>query len=119
MDLIGNEGRLLVRLMSAATLRERVIANNIAQQSTPGYKRQVVVFEDLLKEELRRGSADVEALEPRIETDLTSPAGPDGNNVNLELEMTANSQNRLMYEAYAALLEGQMELVRAAIEEGR
>lgn len=119
MDLISNEGRLIVRLMSAATLRERVIANNIAQQSTPGFKRQVVVFEDLLQEELQRNPDAIDTLEPRIEVDLESPAGPDGNNVNLELEMTASSQNRLMYETYAALLEGRMELVRAAIEEGR
>lgn len=119
MDLIGNEGRLIVRLMSAATLRERVIANNIAQQSTPGYKRQVVVFEDLLQQELQHGRKALDSLEPRIEVDLDTPAGPDGNNVNLELEMSASSQNRLMYETYATLLEGRMELLRAAIQEGR
>jgi flagellar basal-body rod protein FlgB len=118
MDLQGTEGRLLLQLMSAATLRGRVISNNIAQANTPGFKRQVVRFEDLVARELQRtGRAD--GVTPTITTDLDTPARPDGNNVTLELEMNAGSENRLLYETYATILSGRMEMIRSAIMEDR
>lgn len=119
MDLHGAEGRLLLQLMSAATLRGRVISNNIAQANTPGFKRQVVRFEDQLARELERGSRALERIRPTITTDLDTPARPDGNNVTLELEMNAGSENRLLFETYATILSGRMELIRSAIMEDR
>src|SRR5690349_15463092 len=100
MDMVGNEGRLLLRLMSASNLRQRVIADNIANESTPGFKRRVVRFEELLGAALdgRKGIEDdaFARIEPRIDTDLATPAGPDGNNVNLELENASMRENRLL-----------------------
>ncbi len=119
MDLQGDDGRLLLRLLSATTLRGRVITSNIAQINTPGHKRQVVRFEDLVAQELRRGRKDLERVTPQVLTDLDTPAGPDGNNVQLELEMNAASENRLLFETYATILAGRMELVRSAIMEDR
>lgn len=119
MDLHGTEGRLLLRLMSASTLRGRVIANNIAQANTPGYKRQVVRFEDLVAQALQRGERSAERLSPSVTTDLFTPARPDGNNVSLELEMNASSENRLLFETYATILAGRMEMIRSAIMEDR
>src|SRR5689334_12670281 len=121
MDMVGNEGRLLLRLMSAANLRQRVIADNIANESTPGFKRHVVRFEELLGAELDANSAkaDFAKIEPRVDTDLATPAGPDGNNVNLELENASMRENRLLYEAYASILEARTGMIRASITEGR
>lgn len=124
MDFGGNESRLLLKLMSACNLRQRVIADNIANESTPGFKRRVVRFEELLGQQLddvRSGRKAVEwsRVEPRVETDPTPPAGADGNNVNLELENTAMRENRLLYEAYASILETRTNMLRASITEGR
>ena len=44
MDGIGDRGDLLLRLMSASTLRARVLSDNIANQNVPGYKRRIVRF---------------------------------------------------------------------------
>jgi flagellar basal body rod protein FlgB len=115
VDFGGVENRLLVKLLSASALRARVIANNISNQNVPGFKRQLVRFEELAGGR----PADLVGMEPRIETDLVSPASPDGNNVSLEVENNAMRENRLMYELYASILQGRMELVRAAITEGR
>lgn len=115
---IGNV-ELLMRLMSASTQRARVIASNVANENTPGYSRQVLRFEDLLRDELARGSTDLGAIAPRIETDAVTPARPDGNNVNLELELGADRQNRLLFESYAAILQGHFDLLGVAIESGR
>ena len=117
MDVAGDSGRLLVNLMSAATRRSEVIANNIANQNTPGYKRKTVAFEDLLARELSQGGKDVLSIAPEEQVDLLTPAGADGNNVHMELETNAMHQNRLMYETYSAILAGRMELIRASIEE--
>ncbi len=119
MDIVGDEGRLLLKLLSASTLRGRVISNNIAQSNTPGFKRQVVSFEDLVAKELERVAPDLGEVAPQISTDWDTPASPDGNNVHLELEMNASSENRLLFETYAAILSGRMETIRTAIMEDR
>ena len=44
MEIGGQKIELLARLMNASTLRGRIIAGNIANQNTPGYKRREVAF---------------------------------------------------------------------------
>ena len=119
MEIQGNNGELLDRLMSAASERARVIAENVANQSTPGYQRRVVRFEELLAESLQRGAPDPLAVRPEVRVDTLTPARADGNNVNLELELSAMRQNRLLYELYASIREQRFELLRAGIESGR
>lgn len=120
MDVSGTDGRLLLNLMSASTRRAEVIANNIANQNTPGFKRSTVEFEDLLAAELQRfDGGDLTAIAPEERVDLLTPSRGDGNNVHMELEMNAMQQNRLMYETYSAILAGRMEMIRASIEESR
>ena len=122
MSLIDDPStRLLGALMDAAALRARVLSANVANQNTPGYTRQVVRFEELLREAAERGrSADELArVAPRVEADLTTPARADGNNVDLELEMSASRQNQLLYEMVLAMRASRSELIRSAIESGR
>ncbi len=118
MDAGSANVDLLMRLMSASTQRARVIASNVANENTPGYRRQVLRFEDLLREELASGG-DVARIEPALVEDSVTPGRPDGNNVNLELELGADRQNRLLYESYAAILQGHFDLLRTSIESGR
>jgi flagellar basal-body rod protein FlgB len=103
--------------VSASPLRARDVADNIANQNTPGFKRQVVRFEDELASALARGELSKAA--PRVEVDALSPASPDGNNVNLESELESLRENRIAYELYATLLAARGELLRASIQEGR
>jgi flagellar basal-body rod protein FlgB len=110
---------LLMRLMGASTERARVIANNIANTHTPGYRRQTLQFENLLREALAEGRHDLRAVQPAHVEDHVTPLGPDGNNVTLELELTADRQNRLLYETYASILQSHFDLMRTAIESGR
>jgi flagellar basal-body rod protein FlgB len=118
MDASPARNDLLLRLLAATELRARVVSGNLANLNTPGYKRREVNFEDLLRSALDRG-ASVEKVEAEVETDATSPARPDGNNVSLELELNSLRENRLLYETYAAILEGRMDLQRLAVTEGR
>ena len=115
MDIGGDQAQLLVKLMSATALRDRWISSNIANQSVPGYKRRDVRFEELLQERLERNEPDLLAVEPEIEVDSSPGSGPEGNNVNLELETTKARENRLMFELYAAIFQNRMNLIEAAI----
>ena len=119
MLLQGSSTDALMRLLSAAELRARVIANNIGNQNTPHYKRQTVEFEDLLMRELRRPNPNLARVEPRIVVDETAVPRADGNTVIMEQELGSMHENRIMYELYTSILRGQMNLVRAAIHGDR
>ena len=120
MDIGGSKIELLARLMNASSLRGRVIAGNIANQNTPGFKRQEVQFEDSLRKALASGNPRaLDRVAPERTVDELSPSSPDGNNVNMELEMNALRENRLTYETYATILEGHLGLIDAAIRDGR
>jgi flagellar basal-body rod protein FlgB len=110
---------LLGRLLAAAELRARVISSNLANQSTPGYTRRVVSFEEELRAALQDGPDpdELAELEPRVLLDEESPARPDGNNVTLELELNALRENRILYETYASMLAGRFRMLEAAIAE--
>jgi len=118
MNDLTTGNRLLSRLMSAASTRDRVLAENIANQNVPGYQRRVVSFEETLRQRVLAGQAHGD-LKPTIQVDKVSPAGPDGNNVTLELETSAMRENRLAYELYATMLQTRLAMNQAAITESR
>jgi flagellar basal-body rod protein FlgB len=109
---------LMVRLLGACETRARVVSSNIANSNTPGYVRQVVQFEELLRQELQNGG-DLTRTAPRVASDLETPARPDGNNVSLELELNAMRENRLLYEAYSSILRSHFSLLESAITGSR
>lgn len=119
MDIGGEQSRALSKLMSVTALRDRVISSNIANQNVPGYQRQYVRFEELLREKIAHGDAHYLDTEPEVLTDKVSPSGPDGNNVSLELETNAARENRLLFELYAAIYQGRMDLIHAALSQSR
>jgi flagellar basal-body rod protein FlgB len=117
MDFGGTSTDLLLRLMSASSLRSRVISGNLANQNTPGYQRKAVRFEELLAEQMREGASpeQLARIQPEVEVDATREASPDGNSVDLEQEMNAMRENRLLYELYATMLTAKNRLIEAAI----
>jgi flagellar basal-body rod protein FlgB len=119
MSFAEPNDKILLKLLDASAMRYKVLTNNLTNQHTPGYKRSTVKFEDLLAKEMTHTKPDVSSITPEIHQDLVTPAGPDGNNVNAELELNAMMQNRLQYELYSTLLGGRMELLRTAIQDGR
>lgn len=118
MDAAFGKNDLLLRLMAASNERARLLANNVANQNTPGYTRQVLHFEELLRNALDSGE-NPNHVQPRVGPDTLTPSKPDGNNVNIELEMNTMRENRLLYEAYASILSTRFEMLRASIDESR
>ena len=50
---------------------------------------------------------------------MSTPSGADGNNVFMEDEISAQRENRLLFELYASMLSGQMNMVNSAIHGDR
>ena len=100
---------VLDKAADASWIRNEVIANNIANVDTPGYKRQDVTFESELERALagRRyttmddkvANLSLDKLEPRTYTDYASFSYRlDGNNVDVETENVVLAKNQIKYE---------------------
>ena len=119
MELKGANQDLLLRLMSAASLRAEAIAGNLANQNVPGYKRQVVRFEEQLVEAMQSPGRDVSRVAVEMTEDTETPSRADGNNVVAESEQSAMRENLIRFQLYANILEGNTRLLEAAINGDR
>ena len=107
---------LLKRSLDAYTLRQRVIAENIAQVETPGYSSRSVDFEDALQRALDRGETALP--EPVLRPD--SPRALQGttngvNDVDLDREMAALAETNLRHKLATRILSIRYQLLRSAI----
>jgi flagellar basal-body rod protein FlgB len=124
-DLFGDLTTVvLTKSLDATGMRHRVIADNIANVETPGFTRSDVNFEAQLQEALASSDPEsamrrVEDMAPEAEQDTLSPAGPNGNNVNIDKEMAGLTKNGLQYDAMVELLNLKGSMVRLAINEGK
>lgn len=97
--------------LDGLALRQRTIANNIANVNTPGYHAERVSFEDALARSVQAGDGYAVA---RTERSL-EPTRADGNNVNLDTETLSNIDTVLRYQFAARAAEGPFTAVRAAL----
>ncbi|MGA7835184.1 MAG: flagellar basal body protein [Acidimicrobiales bacterium] len=90
--------------------QQQVIANNIANQDTPGFQASEVSFESSLAQALGgTGSASVTTSPEGL------PSGTDGNNVSIANEMTAMESNNLENQTVDNALSGQFAVLSDAI----
>ncbi|MBL7152242.1 MAG: flagellar basal body rod protein FlgB [Phycisphaerae bacterium] len=98
------------------SLRQKAIANNIANLQTPGYRRIDVKFEQLLAKAMTsHGQADLDEIEPQIYQPKQTPVKSDGNDVNLEVEVGEMVKNTLRHKLFAMLLKKKYMGIEAAI----
>lgn len=116
MSILPSQVDLIGKLLDAATLRQRVISQNIANVNTPGYRQHEVVFEEQLRGVLRSGAADgVQGLLPEVREVDGLPTRVDGNNVDIDVEMGRLTKNALLYETYSQILASKLGMLRSAI----
>lgn len=97
--------------LDALSMRQRVIAHNIANVQTPGYQARRVDFENTLAAAVRQGSGSVA---PSIGVSL-EPTREDGNNVNLDTEVISNTDTSLRYQLATRAVEGTFTSLRTAM----
>ena len=97
-------------------LRQKAIANNIANLETPGYRRVDVKFEELLAKALdSSGTVDLDEVEPQIYQPKETPVKSNGNDVSLESEVGQMVKNALRHKAYVRLLGKKYSQIELAI----
>jgi flagellar basal-body rod protein FlgB len=105
--------------IKAEGLRQKAIANNVANLETPGYRRIDVKFEELLAKSLdSSGSVDLSKLEPQIYRPRQTPVKSNGNDVSLESEVGAMIKNSLRYTTYIRLLNRKYRAIELAMNAG-
>ncbi len=107
---------LLEAGIKAEEARQRTIASNIANIETPGYRRLEVRFEDLLAEALKSArAAEAGRVEPEIFQPQSTPIRPNGNDVNMEMEIGEMLKNSSREAAFVRLLRKKFSQIENAI----
>lgn len=107
-DKVGFE---LEGYMDLLSVRQKLVASNIANATTPGYKTRDIDF----------ASAYASLLEgaPPAVVEVENLKGKnDGNNVSLEREARLLAENALRFSAASNLMRSRIRMVRSAIKEG-
>lgn len=110
---------MLEKKLEASALRQKVIANNLANVDTPGFKKSHVEFEDVLRQaqnkdrlslhrtdtrHLDTSFINIQAIKARVIVDNSTTIRNDGNNVDIDNEMTELAKNGLDYQVFAQIL---------------
>ena len=117
---------VLDRAADASWLRNEAISNNLANATTPGYKRQDVSF----AEELRRalGTGDERTMDERVRRAQTRDLTPtaytdsegfsyrlDGNNVDPDTENVYLAENQLMYQGLLSSITAEFQNLQSVM----
>lgn len=106
---VYNYINLLSKAADASWVRNTVLNNNLANVSTPGFKRSDIAFEDYLKKELSSAGTNVFMDQAVAGVDLSKlnvttyvdqkelSYRLDGNNVDVDVENANLAQNSIQY----------------------
>jgi flagellar basal-body rod protein FlgB len=105
------------KLMDAAVVRHEIVASNLANLETPGFKRSSLPkdFDTVFRAALNEGKLSGLSV-PTAVVDLESPAQrKDGNNVVMQDELMAMNKNAAEYEALSEFVSGTIKTLRMAV----
>ena len=123
---------VLSRALDYASTRQEVLANNIANANTPGYRRKEASFDDVLA--TAQGGAPARVAQINASSRrlfLTGDNGRypvevyetddgamriDGSNVDMDAEMSRLAQNQIYFDGCAQLMTGQFINLKSVIE---
>lgn len=97
--------------------RMRVIASNIANAGTPGYKARDVDFDKALDAKLAANAGNPASFgEPGLLYRRATMPSLDGNTVELGREQVAFAENALKYSASLAFVQGKVNSITRALK---
>jgi len=117
--------RTLRSALNGLSLRQRAIADNVANISTPGYKAVRVSFEGALQRQLQKGGATRLArtsaghLDPEaddvgisVKRDQSQSMRLDGNNVDVDWEMARLAETVINYNTVSELVSIKLAILK-------
>ena len=99
----------------AEGLRQKVIASNIANVHTPGYRRSDIRFEDVMSRAMDPDSNAADA-EPEIYQPKKTTVKANGNDVSLDYEIGELVKNTIRHKTYLRLLSKKYAQMQQALE---
>jgi flagellar basal-body rod protein FlgB len=115
MNATGSLSDILPGLVQATNLRLKVLAMNVANVNTPAYHCMEVDFEGSLERQLRQGGGRVADVRPRVVEGGGGTPRADGNNVDIDREMSRLTKNALLHSLYSQLQASSMSRMRSAL----
>ena len=132
IEKLTGRTKIIEKSLDAAWLRNSVIADNIANVDTPGYKRKVVKFEEFLKDAQNSQSLKNKKITQSNQKTNNNKIAPvvvqdesnlqyrlDGNNVDIENEMASMAKNTIKYNVLIEGLNMRHNFIKHVISEGR
>lgn len=104
---------VLTSALDGLSLRQRVIADNIANVDTPGFRATAVDFESSLAAAIGAGKMSAAGVTPSTAPTQT-PVGPNGNNVDLRKETLAAIQSQFQYQMMTRAVSDRYALITTA-----
>jgi len=124
--------KALAASLNFRKMRQEIIASNIANAETPGYKAKRLDFEDALQRALdinkqqslqvsddrqyNVGGGGFANLEPTVYEDDDGVTSTDGNTVDREKEMAMMAENKILFDASVQLLNKKLGLMKYAVQ---
>lgn len=109
--LFGIHGKAL----QLRSQRLELIASNIANASTPGYKARDIDFDAALKTATKQQGTVSSALEEAMGYRVPLQASSDGNTVEISTEQTLFAENAVKYRTTLSFLEGRLNTITRAL----
>ncbi len=130
MDLFGGTIRSLENGLSFATLKNKTIAQNIANVDTPNYKTKEVSFKDVLNDatsanisanrtDARHYDFNIEIGSNGVYSNENFRSRPNGNAVNMDTEQAKLAENTIYYNALIERMNGKFSTLNAVVKGGR
>ena len=98
------------RYLNLLSARQKLVAANIANADTPGYKTKDIDFQEEFQ-------SLVKGQQPRTVEAAGLDTKPDGNNVNIDRETRLLAENAIRFNLVSTLLRGDLKGIRDAIQE--
>lgn len=92
--------------------RQRIIAQNIANAETPGYRAGVVNFEDSLRSAIASGRPAEFSINTAVST---ATPGFNGNNVQLDEENVSLIDSGLRYQMMSEAMNAKFAILRTSL----
>ncbi|WP_027108791.1 flagellar basal body rod protein FlgB [Lacticigenium naphthae] len=119
--------QLLQKGLQTASLRQEAISSNLSNVNTANYKVNKVEFESLLTNALNGdgmsvthqghiGYKDALGIEPEVSKRTGTTVKEDGNNVDVDLEMTEMAANSIYYQALIQQVNAKYSMMRSVMK---
>ncbi len=102
--------------MDLLSARQKLVASNISNIDTPGYKSKDIDFQSEFQALI---SGTAAAPPPHVIDTPGLVVKSDGNNVSLDRETRLLSENALRFNVASTFMKARLRMVEAAIKEGQ